>query len=217
MISLELEQKIWDRGIKLIAFCDEVGRGPLFGSVIAAAVIMPPNVVIEGVNDSKKLTAAKREALYEGIMVQSLAVGIGEVSSQDIDKINIKQASRLAMKQAVLNLSTRDGIPVRPEYLLIDAESIEMDIPQEGIIHGDAISQGIAAASIIAKVIRDRKCLEWDKIYPDYGIAIHKGYCTRAHVQALLAKGPTPLHRMTFLKKIYDRATVEQQVMFDSI
>ncbi|MDO7787201.1 ribonuclease HII [Desulforamulus aquiferis] len=214
MISLELEQKVWDRGIKLIAFCDEVGRGPLLGSVLAAAVIMPPNLVIEGVNDSKKLTMAKRESLYQKILDYSLAVGIGEVNNQEIDRINIKQASRLAMKEAVLNLRTKDGIPVLPEYLMIDAEAIDMNIPQEGIIHGDAISHGIAAASIIAKVVRDRQCLEWDKMYPDYGIASHKGYCTRGHVQALLAKGPTPLHRMTFLKKIYERATAEQQVLF---
>ncbi|WP_333871742.1 ribonuclease HII, partial [Desulforamulus putei] len=210
MVSLALEQKLWDRGIELVAFCDEVGRGPLLGSVVAAAVILPVALCIEGVDDSKKLSVKKREALHDIIYEHALAVGIGEVDNRHIDKINIRQASRLAMKKAVLNLQNKQGAPVRPDYLLIDGrETIDLDIPQEGIIHGDAISHGIAAASILAKVFRDRRCLEWDNRYPDYGIASHKGYCTRAHVDALLKLGPTPIHRITFLKKIIAKATVE--------
>lgn len=215
MVSLKHEQEIWSRGIKLIAFCDEVGRGPLLGSVIAASVILPEGLIIDGVNDSKKLTCAKRELLYQEILKHSLAVGIGEVDNQIIDRINIKQASRLAMKESILNLRSWDGIPVKPEYLLVDAETVDLDIPQQGIIHGDAVCHGIAAASIVAKVTRDRKCLEWDSKYPGYGIASHKGYCTKAHVQALLAHGPTPIHRSSFLRKIIERATHEQQILFE--
>lgn len=214
MISLDLEQRLWDQGIKYVAFCDEVGRGPLLGSVVAAAVILPVGIWLEGVNDSKKLTSKKREALYDTIMEKCLAYGIGEVDNRVIDKINIRQASRLAMKLAVENLKDLNGVALTPEYLLVDCENIDLPIPQEGIVHGDALSHGIAAASILAKVYRDRKCLEWDQMFPDYGIANHKGYCTKAHIQALLASGPTELHRRTFLNKIIARATTEQQVLF---
>lgn len=217
MVSLDIEQMFWDRGIKYIAFCDEVGRGPLLGSVVAAAVVLPPGLLIEGVNDSKKLTAKKREYLYDIICEHSLAVGIGEVDNRLIDTINIRQASRLAMKNAVLNLKQKDGQAIFPECLLLDCETIDLDLPQEGIVHGDALSHGIAAASIVAKVYRDRKCIEWDEQYPEYGIASHKGYCTKAHVEALLKLGPTSLHRVSFLKKIYARATFEQQILFKSL
>ncbi|MCL5779797.1 MAG: ribonuclease HII [Firmicutes bacterium] len=215
MVSLELEQRLWDRGIPLVAFCDEVGRGPLLGSVVAAAVILPVGLYIEGVDDSKKLTTKKRETLHDIIYEHALAVGIGEVDNRHIDKMNILQASRLAMQKAVLNLKNKEGVSVTPDYLLIDGrETIDLDLPQEGIIHGDAISHGIAAASILAKVFRDRRCLEWHCRYPEYGIADHKGYCTRTHLDALLKLGPTSIHRLTFLKKIIAKATVEQQVLF---
>lgn len=215
MVSLDFEQKLWDQGHNLIAFCDEVGRGPLMGSVVAAAIILPVDLFIEGVNDSKKLTPIKREKLYRNICDQCIALGVGEVDNHHIDKINIRQASRLAMKNAVLNLRNREGEQVKPDYLLVDAETIDLDIPQQGIIHGDALCHGIAAASIVAKVFRDRLCLEWHERYPEYGIASHKGYCTKAHVEALLKLGPTPLHRQSFLKKIMARATLEQQVLFE--
>lgn len=214
MVSLEWEQRLWDNGVKLVAGCDEVGRGPLLGSVVAAAVIMPEGLLIEGVNDSKKLTAKKRENLHKVIMENALAVGIGEVDSRVIDIINIRQASRLAMKMAVHNLEDREGNPVPPEHLLIDAETVDLEIPQEKIIHGDALCHSIAAASIVAKVFRDRKCIEWEDQFPGYGIAKHKGYSTREHVEALMNLGPTVLHRVSFLKKIMARATVEQQELF---
>lgn len=218
MVSLELEQRLWEQGISLVAFCDEVGRGPLLGSVVAAAVIMPVGLCIEGVDDSKKLTAKKREALYDIISEKALAVGIGEVDNRQIDQMNIRQASRLAMKKAVLNLKNKEGMPIKPEFLFVDGvETIDLALPQERIVQGDAISHGIAAASILAKVFRDRCCLEWDSRYPDYGIANHKGYCTRGHLDVLLKLGPTPLHRLTFLKKIIAQATVEQQALFKSI
>lgn len=214
MVSLEIEQKLWDKGIKYIAFCDEVGRGPLLGSVVAAAVVLPVGLFIEGVNDSKKLSVKKRELLYDRIIESCLAFGIGEVDNELIDQINIRQASRLAMKLAVQNLKNRDGVSVQPDYLLVDWESIDLDIPQQGIIHGDALSHGIAAASILGKVFRDRKCLEWDAQFPDYGIARHKGYSTKYHIEAILKFGPTTLHRNTFLKKIMLRAKMEQQEIF---
>lgn len=218
MVSLELEQRLWEQGISLVAFCDEVGRGPLLGSVVAAAVIMPVGLYIEGVDDSKKLTAKMREALYDIISEKALAVGIGEVDNRQIDQINIRQASRLAMKKAVLNLKNREGMPVKPEFLFVDGvETVDLALPQERVIHGDAISHGIAAASILAKVFRDRRCLEWHSLYPAYGIAAHKGYCTRGHLDALLTLGPTPLHRLSFLKNILARASVEQQALFQSL
>lgn len=212
MVSLVLEQKIWQQGIELVAFCDEVGRGPLLGSVVAAAVVLPVGLLIEGVDDSKKLTPKKRSVLSQQIYDQAIAVGIGEVDNRRIDQINIRQASRLAMKQAVMNLRDKTGVSVMPNYILIDAESIDLDIPQQSVVHGDALSHGIAAASIVAKVFRDNICLKWDEKYPEYGIASHKGYATKAHIEALLKLGPTPLHRQTFLRKIFARA--QQQVLF---
>ncbi|WP_338011871.1 ribonuclease HII [Desulforamulus ferrireducens] len=217
MVSLDYEQRLWANGLQYVAGCDEAGRGPLLGSVVAAAVIMPVGLCIEGVNDSKKLTPKKREKLYSIIMEHALAVGIGEVDSRLIDLINIRQASRLAMKMAVDDLKDRDGRPVTPQHLLIDGETVDLDIPQDKIIHGDALCHSIAAASIVAKVIRDRRCLEWEERFPGYGIANHKGYSTREHIEALLKYGPTNIHRVSFLKKIMARATVEQQELFKHI
>jgi ribonuclease HII len=180
----------------MIAGIDEVGRGCLFGDVVAAAVILPPSIVIEGINDSKKLSEKKRELCYEMIIEQAIAIGIGRVTAETIDQINIRQAARLAMKIAV------ERMTIQPHYLLIDAESIDINYPQLAIIKGDQLSQSIAAASIVAKVTRDRLCKEWDTLYPDYGIAIHKGYATKLHRTRILELGATSLHRRTFLNNI---------------
>lgn len=193
---LTYENTIWATGVEIIAGIDEVGRGCLFGDVVAAAVILPQSLVIEEINDSKKLSEKKRELCYEMIMEQALAIGIGRVSAEMIDQINIKQAARLAMKRAVEHMS------IQPQHLLIDAETIDMTYPQLAIIKGDQLSQTIAAASIIAKVTRDRLCLDWDILYPGYGIAIHKGYATELHRARILGLGPTALHRRTFLGNI---------------
>ncbi len=193
---LEYERSLWDQGYQRIAGVDEVGRGCLFGDVVAAAVILPPGLILEDVNDSKKLSAKKREQQYELIQQEAVAISIGIVDVRMIEQINIKQASRLAMKLAV------EGLDPAPDYLLVDAEQVEVEFAQQPIIHGDAVSQSIAAASIIAKVTRDRMCLEWDKTYPDYGIALHKGYATKLHREKILELGSTTMHRKTFLKNI---------------
>ncbi|WP_405176768.1 ribonuclease HII [Paenibacillus sp. FSL H8-0261] len=202
---LAYEKEGWEQSYRRIAGVDEVGRGCLFGDVVAAAVILPEGLIIDGVNDSKKLTAKKRDALYEIIMEQALAVGVGYVDSTVIDEINIKQASRLAMKKAV------ESLEHTPDYMLIDAEKVDLPLPQQAIIKGDANSQSIAAASIIAKVTRDRLCEGlWEELYPDYGIAIHKGYATKLHREQITALGPTPMHRRSFIGRIL----TEQQTLF---
>lgn len=202
---LAYEKEGWEQSYRRIAGVDEVGRGCLFGDVVAAAVILPEGLIIDGVNDSKKLTAKKRDALYEIIMEQALAVGVGYVDSTVIDEINIKQASRLAMKKAV------ESLEHTPDYMLIDAEKVDLPLPQRAIIKGDANSQSIAAASIIAKVTRDRLCEGlWEELYPDYGIAIHKGYATKLHREQITALGPTPMHRRSFIGRIL----AEQQTLF---
>ena len=201
---LTYEQALWNKHIIHIAGIDEVGRGCLFGDVVAAAVVFPVGLVIEGIDDSKKLSAPKRDQLYGIIMEQALAIGVGYVDCLVIDQINIKQAARLAMKQALEKLHTT------PEYLLVDAERVDSAIPQLAIIHGDALSQSIAAASIIAKVTRDRLCLQWDLQFPAYGIALHKGYATKLHRQKINDYGPCPLHRQSFLSNILN----QQQQLF---
>lgn len=174
---------------------DEVGRGPLAGPVVAGAVILPENCSILYINDSKKLTAKKREELYSVIMDQAVAVGIGMVSPQRIDEINILQATYEAMRQAIQNLS------VTPDILLNDAVTIpDVSIRQVPIIKGDAKSISIGAASIVAKVTRDRLMEEYDAILPGYGFASNKGYGSAAHIAAIKANGPTPVHRRTFIK-----------------
>lgn len=193
---LDHEKSLWEQGYSHIAGIDEVGRGCLFGDVVAAAVILPAGLVIGEINDSKKLSEKKREKLYEVIMREAITVGIGIVDVETIEAVNIKQAARLAMKQAVEKLT------ILPDYLLVDAEKIDCAIPQMAIIHGDALSQAIAAASIIAKVTRDRMCDEWDSVYPEYGIALHKGYATKMHRDMLVRYGPTPLHRKLFIRNV---------------
>lgn len=202
---LEYEKQFWLNNCKYIAGIDEVGRGCLFGDVVAAAVILPEDLIIEGVTDSKKLSEKKREMLYELILEQAVAVGVGFANAETIDRINIKQATRLAMQAALNDLS------VKPDYLLIDAEKVDTDIPQMSVIKGDALSQSIAAASIIAKVTRDRLCRgEWEAMFPEYGIAVHKGYATKLHREQILALGATPMHRKSFMRNLF----VRQQELF---
>lgn len=199
---LDIENKLYENDYKYVACIDEVGRGCLFGDVVACAIIMPKGLVIPRVRDSKKLTPKKREELYGIILEKSIAYGIGRVDNRVIDEINIKEASRLAMKEAVCNLKNSSGKTYRPDYLLVDAEVIDLDIDQLALKKGDSLSHGIACASIVAKVFRDKLCLQWDGIYPNYGIGKHKGYATKAHIEALKKHGPTKLHRNTFLRKI---------------
>ena len=194
---LEIENSLYEKGYEYIAGVDEAGRGPLAGPVCAAAVILPRGLVIEGINDSKKLSEKKREELYDVIMEQAIAVGVGMATPQRIDEINILQATYEAMRQAISNLN------VKPAVLLNDAVTIpEVDIPQIPIIKGDAKSVSIAAASIIAKVTRDRMMVEYDRIYPGYDLASNKGYGTKVHMEALKTVGPCEIHRRTFIKNI---------------
>lgn len=203
---LQYEKELWSEGFGAIAGVDEVGRGCLFGDVVAAAVILPPGLVIEGVNDSKKLSEKKRDQLYDIILRESLAWSAARIDAETIDRINIKQAARLAMKHAV------EALQLPAEYLLVDAEKVDIQLPQQSIIKGDAKSQSIAAASIVAKVTRDRLCqVEWEQEYPAYGIAIHKGYATKLHRERLLQHGPSALHRRSFLGNLF---TEEQLVLF---
>ncbi|MBQ9155206.1 MAG: ribonuclease HII [Eubacterium sp.] len=184
-------------GYGAICGIDEVGRGPLAGPVVAGAVILPPDCRILYINDSKKLTAAKREELYDLIMAEAVAVGIGLVPQNVIDEINILQATYQAMRQAIGNLS------VQPDLLLNDAVTIPgVDIPQVPIIKGDARSISIGAASIVAKVYRDRMMVEYDRMFPGYGFASNKGYGSREHMEALKRLGPCPIHRRSFIKGI---------------
>lgn len=186
---------------KLICGVDEVGRGPLAGPVVACAVIMG-NEKIDGVKDSKKLSAKKREALNKEIIEKAKAIGIGVVDEKVIDEINIKQATRLAMRIAVADLKDKSGNIVRPDVVMIDAENIDMDIEQVSIIKGDELIYEISCASIVAKVLRDSYFIELDEKYPGYDFLNNKGYGTKKHREALLEMGPTPIHRKTFLKKI---------------
>lgn len=188
----EFENELYESGIKYIAGIDEVGRGPLVGPVVTAAVILPKDFYDERINDSKKLTEKKRELLYDVIMENAVSVGIGISSEDVIDDINILEATKKAMIEAVNNLS------VKPEHLLIDAVKLNVDIPQTSIIKGDAKSESIAAASIIAKVIRDRMMIELDKEHPEYDFKHNKGYGTKKHIDAIEKYGILKEHRKTF-------------------
>lgn len=194
----EIENSYFDKGIKLICGVDEAGRGPLAGPVCAAAVILPPNVEIAGLNDSKKLTDKRRRELFPVIKEQAIAYGIGLASHEEIDQINILQATYLAMERALAQLS------VRPELALIDGNRAkDFGLPVETVVKGDSRSASIAAASILAKVTRDDLMLEAAEQFPQYQFDVHKGYGTKAHYAALTAHGASPIHRMTFLKKFY--------------
>nr|WP_312576350.1 ribonuclease HII [Sedimentibacter sp.] len=199
---LKIEMELWDKGYKHIACIDEVGRGCLAGDVVACAIVMPKGLLIEGVNDSKKLSPKKRDKLYDIILDSCVAVGIGKIDCTTIDDINIKNATKLAMKLAIENLRDKNGNKIIPDYLMIDAEKLDLEIPQLNIIKGDEKCHGIAAASIIAKVTRDGQMEELDKQYPEYKFAKNKGYGTKDHRTALLEFGPIEIHRHTFLKKI---------------
>lgn len=195
MPGFEYEEKKYSEGFVAVCGCDEAGRGPLCGPVVAAAVILPRGLEIEGLNDSKKLTEKKRERLFDIIKEKAVAYAIAEASPEEIDEINILNASMLAMRRAV------DALPVKADFALIDGNcSRGFEIPTETVVKGDAISASIAAASILAKVTRDRGCAELDRLYPEYGIAKHKGYPTREHMDAVREHGPSPIHRKTFLK-----------------
>ncbi len=184
-------------GYDVVAGIDEAGRGPLAGPVVAAAVILPPGLVIEGLNDSKKLSEKKREALFEVITEKALAFSIAEASHDEIDEYNILGATMLAMKRAA------DGLSIKPDLLLIDGNrATGFDTPVKTVIKGDALIPSISAASILAKVTRDRICLEMDALYPEYGFKVHKGYPTKLHRERVVALGPCPEHRRSFLKKI---------------
>lgn len=189
---LAYEKKLYKKNITLIAGVDEVGRGPLVGPVVAAAVILPKNYKLEGLNDSKKLTEKKREELYPIIMKDAISVGIGEVSAKEIDEINIYEASRKAMMIAI------DNLDVKPEHILVDAMPLFTDIPHDAIIHGDALSLSIAAASVIAKVTRDKMMVDLDEKYPMYGFKKHKGYPTKLHLENLQKYGPLENYRFTY-------------------
>ena len=195
MPSFEYEDKHYDEGFVAVCGCDEAGRGPLCGPVVAAAVILPRGEIIEGLNDSKKLTEKKREALFDVICERAVAYAIAEASPEEIDEINILNASMLAMRRAV------EALSVKADFALIDGNhSRGFNIPTEAVVKGDAKSASIAAASVLAKVTRDRQCVELDKLYPEYGIAKHKGYGTKDHMDALRKYGPSPIHRKKFIR-----------------
>ena len=194
----KIEDGFYAGGVKVICGVDEAGRGPLAGPVCAAAVILPPHLEIPGLNDSKKLTDKRRRELMPVIKEQALAYGIAFATHEEIDRINILQATYLAMERALAQLN------IKPDIALIDGNRAkDFGLPVKTVVHGDSLSASIAAASVLAKVTRDDLMLAMAEEYPQYGFEIHKGYGTKAHYEALTAHGPSPIHRMTFLKKFY--------------
>lgn len=195
----EIENSFYEKGVGVICGVDEAGRGPLAGPVCAAAVILPPNLEISGLNDSKKLTDKRRRELFPLIQEQAIAYGIAFATEQEIDEINILQATFLAMRRAL------DQLNVKPDLALIDGNrETDFGLPVQTVVKGDSLSANIAAASILAKVTRDNWMLEMAKTYPQYGFEVHKGYGTKAHYAALREYGASPIHRKTFLKKFYE-------------
>lgn len=188
------EQELNNQGINIIAGVDEVGRGPLIGSVVAACVVLPQNFKLEGLTDSKKLSEKKRDKFYEYITENALSIGIGVADEKEIDELNIYQATKKAMKEAISNANKN----IKIEHALIDAMPLELEIPTTSIIKGDAKSISIAAASVIAKVTRDRMMYELDKKYPMYDLANNKGYGTKKHLQAIEEYGITKYHRLSY-------------------
>ncbi|MDR2832873.1 MAG: ribonuclease HII [Streptococcaceae bacterium] len=186
------ERASYNQGYQLIAGIDEVGRGPLAGPVVSAAVILPQNVQLLGINDSKQLSATKRKELYQEIQEKALAIGISIIAPEIIDQVNIYQATKIAMQEAI------DKLAIQPDYLLLDAMQLDNGLPQDKIIKGDAKSISIAAASIIAKVARDKIMEDYDKQYPGYGFFKNAGYGTKEHLEGLHLLGITPIHRKTF-------------------
>ncbi len=202
MLDYIIENELHQEGYALVCGVDEAGRGPLCGPVFAAACILPDGLVLEGLNDSKKLTEKKREALFPQIQQRALAWAIASASAKEIDEINILQARLLAMRRAV------EMLEIKPDYALVDGNRDPEipEVPSLLIVGGDAKSASIGAASILAKVARDRAMLDLDQAYPQYLFAKHKGYPTKLHVEKLLEHGACPEHRQTFLKKIWERA-----------
>ena len=201
MPNYELERACRDEGYAVVCGVDEAGRGPLCGPVVAAACIMPEDIDLSELNDSKKLTPKKRDKLFDVIKEKAVAYGIAEGTVEEINELNILEADLLAMRRAIDALHTPDGEPYKADMALIDG-NIDRDfqIPARAVIHGDAISPSIAAASILAKVTRDRLCAELDAKYPQYGIAKHKGYGTKAHMDALREHGPCEIYRTKFIR-----------------
>ena len=194
----EIENRYFAEGMTVVCGVDEAGRGPLAGPVCAAAVILPPNLELPGLTDSKKLSDKRRRELYPVIMEQAVAYGIGLASHEEIDQINILQATFLAMERAL------EQLRVRPDLVLIDGNrKKDFGVPAETVVKGDSLSASIAAASVLAKVTRDDLMIAMAQENPGYGFEIHKGYGTKAHYDALRTLGPSPIHRMTFLKKFY--------------
>jgi ribonuclease HII len=192
MFMTAYEQKHYNEGYRLMAGIDEVGRGPLAGPVVAAAVILPTNFYLPGIDDSKKLSEQKREQFFAEISEKALSIGIGLIENNEIDEINIFAATKRAMLTAISQLEPK------PDFLLVDAVKLETDYPSEAIIKGDGLSISIAAASIVAKVTRDRVLKEYDQLYPQYGFARNAGYGTKEHIQAIELHGITPIHRKSF-------------------
>lgn len=190
--NYKYERELNEKGIKLIAGVDEVGRGPLIGPVVAAAVILPENYKLDGLTDSKKLSEKKREYYFEIIKRDALAIGIGIIDEKRIDEINIYEATKEAMKMAI------DNLEVKPEHILIDAMPLDLDIPTTSIIKGDLLSITISAASVIAKVTRDHMLYELDKEYPMYDLKNNKGYGTKKHIEAIKKYGITKYHRLSY-------------------
>lgn len=202
----QYERELNEKGIKVIAGVDEVGRGPLIGNVVAACVVLPESFKLEGLTDSKKLSEKKRNEFYEVISEKALAIGIGRVSEKVIDEVNIYQATKMAMKMAIDEANEK----IKLEHILIDAMPMEIDIPTTSIIKGDAKSITIAAASVVAKVVRDKEMYELDKLYPMYDLANNKGYGTKKHLQAIEEYGITKYHRVTYapVAKFKDKINV---------
>ena len=195
-----IEHSLFEKGMSVVCGVDEAGRGPLAGPVSAAAVILPPDVDIPGLNDSKKLSDKKRRELFPVIKECAIAYGIAFADHHEIDEINILQATYLAMERALSQLK------VKPDIALIDGNRAkDFGVPVQTVVHGDSLSASIAAASVLAKVTRDDYMLEMAEKYPQYGFEIHKGYGTKAHYSALQKEGASPIHRMTFLKKFYGK------------
>ncbi len=201
MPTYDMERALCAEGFRAICGVDEAGRGPLCGSVVAAACILPDGLEIPELNDSKKLTPKKRDRLFDIICESAIAYGIAEGTVEEINSLNILEADLLAMRRAIEGLHTPDGQPYSADFALIDGNiSRDFQIPARAVIKGDSLSMSIAAASILAKVTRDRMCEEMDKVYPQYGIAKHKGYGTREHMNALRQYGPSPIHRTKFIR-----------------
>lgn len=195
MPDYSIESALHEEGYTLVCGVDEAGRGPLCGPVFAAACILPDGLVIEGLNDSKKLTEKKREKLFDIIKEEAVAYCIASASVEEIDELNILEADLLAMRRAI------DGLGVKADFALIDGNvDRDFQIPAKAVVKGDATSMNIAAASVLAKVARDRICIDLDREYPEYGIAKHKGYGTKAHMEALRKYGPSPIHRKKFIR-----------------